>query len=237
LFSKIIAGHKEFVPIFFDHAELLYVNINHHRELAEKYALQAIEPFLLRNISYSKENPQKLSALFAEAGRIITLDPLNYGANKIRCNVLIVRGQQAQALPYADKLIEQFPDNYHGYLLKADALFGMGRHADAARLYEQVIELGQTDGDEVVPRNLHATYIKLKEYEKAYRLLSRLVNPFDAAADYKDIYELGMTAACVDKISEAVTFFKIAKMKAPSTDIEYMKKIDAGLAIYDVGRK
>lgn len=237
LFSKIVAGHKEFVPIFFDHAELLYVNINHDSKLAEKYALKTIDPFQLPSIAYDKENPQRLSALFAEAARIIALDPLNYGANKILCNVLIVRGQQAQALPYAGKLIEQFPNNYNGYLLKADALFGMGRHADAERLYERVIDLGQTDGDEVVPRNLHATYIKLKEFEKAYKLLSRFVNPFDSAADYKDIYELGMTAACIDKISEAVTFLKIAKMKVPSTDAEYMKKIDAGLAIYDAGRK
>jgi tetratricopeptide (TPR) repeat protein len=237
LFSKIISGHKEFVPIFFDHAELLYVNVNHHRELAEKYALKAIDPFQLRNISYDKENQQRLSELFDEAARIISLDPLNYGANKIISNVLIVRGQQAQALPYADHLIEQFPDNYDGYMLKADALFGMGRYADAERLYEQVMDLGQTDRDEVVPRNLHATYLKLKEYEKAYKLLSRFVNPFDSAADYKDIYELGMTAACVDKISEAVTFFKIAKMKVPSTDAEYVKKIDAGLAIFDAGRK
>jgi tetratricopeptide (TPR) repeat protein/uncharacterized membrane protein HdeD (DUF308 family) len=237
LFSKIISGHKEFVPIFFDHAELLYVNVNHHRELAEKDALKAIDPFQLRNISYDKENQQRLSELFDEAARIISLDPLNYGANKIISNVLIVRGQQAQALPYADHLIEQFPDNYDGYMLKADALFGMGRYADAERLYEQVMDLGQTDRDEVVPRNLHATYLKLKEYEKAYKLLSRFVNPFDSAADYKDIYELGMTAACVDKISEAVTFFKIAKMKVPSTDAEYVKKIDAGLAIFDAGRK
>jgi tetratricopeptide (TPR) repeat protein/uncharacterized membrane protein HdeD (DUF308 family) len=237
LFSKIISDHKEFVPIFFDHAELLYVNMNHHRELAEKYALKAIDPFQVRNISYNKETPQRLAELFAEAARIISVDPLNYGANMIISNVLIVRGQRAQALPNADHLIEQFPDNYDGYMLKADALFGMGRYADAERLYAQVMDLGQTDRDEVVPRNLHATYLKLKEYEKAYKLLSRFVNPFDSAADYKDIYELGMTAACVDKISEAVTFLKIAKMKVPSTDAEYMKKIDAGLAIFDTGRK
>jgi tetratricopeptide (TPR) repeat protein len=231
LFSKIVSGHKEFVPIFFDHAELLYVNMNHHRELADKYALKAIDPFQLRKISYNKENSQRLSELFDEASRIIDQDPFNYGANMILCNVLIVRGKQAQALPYANKLIEQHPDNYDGYLLKADALFGMGRYADAERLYEQVMDLGQTDRDEVVPRNLHATYIKLKEYEKAYKLLSRFVNPFDFAADYRDIYELGMSAACVDKISEAVTFLKIAKMKVPSTDADYMKKIDDGLSM------
>ncbi len=33
-----------------------------------------------------------------------------------------------------------------------------------------------------------------------------------------------MTAAYVDKISEAVTFLKIAKMKVPDTDGEYIEK-------------
>jgi tetratricopeptide (TPR) repeat protein len=237
LFSKIISGHKEFVPIFFDHAELLYVNVNHHRGLAEKYALKAIDPFQLQKISYNNEPPQRLSELFDEASRIIDQDPFNYGANRIFCNVLIVRGQQAQALPYADNIIRQYPDYYDGYVLKADALFGMGRYADAERLYIRVMDLGKTDRDVVVPKNLHATYMKLNEYEKAYKLLSRFVNPFDSMTDYKDIYELGMTAACVDKISEAVTFLKIAKMKVPSTDVVYMKKIDAGLSILQAGRK
>jgi hypothetical protein len=56
------------------------------------------------------------------------------------------------------------------------------------------------------------------------------VNPFDSAADYKDIYELGMSAAYVDKISEAVTFLKIARMKVPDSDKEYIDKIEKILA-------
>jgi len=230
-FSKIVSGHKEFVPIFFDHAELLYVNMNHHRELAEKYALKAIDPFHLQSISYKKESPQRLSELFDEASRIINQDPFNYGANKIICNILIIRGQQAQALPYADYLIRQYPDKYDGYALNADALFGMGRYAEANRLYSQALDMGQIVRGEMVYRNLHATYIKLKEYEKAYKLLSRFVNPFDLGADYKDIYELGMSAACVDKISEAVTFLKIARMKVPPADTEYIEKIDKNLSM------
>jgi len=230
-FSKIISGHQEFVPIFFDHTELLYVNMNHHSELAEKYGLKAIDPFHLQSISYKNESPQKLSELFDEASRIINEDPFNYGASRILCNVLIVRGQHAQALPYADNLIRQYPDNADGYVLKADALFGMGRYADADRLYAKALDLGQTDRGEVVYRNLHATYIKLKKYEKAYKLLSRFVNPFGLAVDYRDIYELGMSAACVDKISEAITFLKIAKMKVPEADVEYVEKIDKNLSM------
>jgi hypothetical protein len=40
-----------------------------------------------------------------------------------------------------------------------------------------------------------------------------------------------MSAASVGKIREAVTFLKIARMKVPPTDTEYVQKIDKNLAI------
>ncbi len=40
-----------------------------------------------------------------------------------------------------------------------------------------------------------------------------------------------MSAASVGKIREAVTFLKIAWIKVPPTDTEYVEKIDKNLAI------
>ena len=79
--------------------------------------------------------------------------------------------------------------------------------------------------------NLHASYNNLKEYKKAYRVLSKYVNPFNPHADYKEIYQLGISAATVGKAREAVTFLQIAKLKVPPTDTEYVQKIDKNLAI------
>ena len=42
-----------------------------------------------------------------------------------------------------------------------------------------------------------------------------------------------MSAASVGKIREASTFLKIARMKAPAADTEYVQKIDKNLAILD----
>ena len=71
----------------------------------------------------------------------------------------------------------------------------------------------------------------MKEYKKAYRLLSKYVNPFNPNADYKEIYQLGISAAAIGKTHEAVTFLKVAKLKVPPTDTEYLEKIDKNLAI------
>ena len=71
----------------------------------------------------------------------------------------------------------------------------------------------------------------MKEYKKAYRVLSKYVNPFNPNADYREIYQLGISAASVGKTREAVIFLKIAKLKVPPTDTEYVQKIDKNLAI------
>jgi hypothetical protein len=70
----------------------------------------------------------------------------------------------------------------------------------------------------------------LKAYKKAYRLLARYVNPFVPATDYKEIYSLGISAASAGKIREARTFLTVARMKAPETDAEYVKKIEDNLS-------
>ena len=112
-----------------------------------------------------------------------------------------------------------------------DALFWMGRYEEAARLYEKALDMGQTAKPEKVYWNLHEAYAKLKEYKKAYRLLSKYVNPFNPSTDYKEIYLLGISAAAIGKTREAVTFLKIAKLKVPPTDTEYVEKIDKNLVI------
>jgi tetratricopeptide (TPR) repeat protein len=101
----------------------------------------------------------------------------------------------------------------------------MENYKEAARLYNKALSLGQTAKAENVYWNLHTAYARLKEYKKAYRILSRYVNPFNPNTDYKEIYQLGVSAATVGKTRDAATFLKIAKMKAPLADTEYVQKI------------
>jgi tetratricopeptide (TPR) repeat protein len=91
--------------------------------------------------------------------------------------------------------------------------------------------MGQTAKNEKVYWNLHAAYAKSKEYKKAYRVLAKYVNPFSPNEDYKEIYQLGVSAATIGNIREAFIFLKIARMRAPRTDTEYIQKIERNLAI------
>jgi hypothetical protein len=63
------------------------------------------------------------------------------------------------------------------------------------------------------------------------QVLSKYFNPFNPNTDYKEIYQLGISAASVGKTHETVTFLKVAKLKVPPTDTEYIEKIDKNMAI------
>jgi len=230
-FNKVIAIDKRFIPVFFDHAELLYVNKTCHSDLAERYAIKAIDPFSFRQIKYEDLGEDVLTPMFSEAVRMQGEDPTNYSAHHILSSISAVRQQYDKALLHAEAIIRHYPEQSHGYALKGDALFGMVRYEEAARLYEKAIEMGQTAKHEKVYWNLHACYFNLKEYKKAYNLLSKYVNPFNPNTDYKEIYQLGISAASVGKAREAVKFLTIARMKVPSEEADYVQKIDKNLAI------
>ena len=236
-FKKVVSTDARFVPVFFDQAELLYVNRAHYGDLADRYALKAIDPFSFREIRYGDLGADKLSQMFAEAARMVEQDPMNFSANQILCGISVFRRQYDLALSHADRIISRHPESSHGYALRADALFGMERYEEAALLYQKALAMGQTAKPENVYWNLHAAYVKLKEYRKAYRLLSKYVNPFIPNTDYKEIYQMGMSAASVGKIRDAVTFLKIARMKAPAADTEYVEKIDKNLLLLDGDRR
>ena len=236
-FKNIIADYPQFVPVFFDQAELLYINKSHYKELAEQYQLKTIDPFHYAEIIYADESNEQLSKIFSEASRLLDQDRENYRAHHILSSISVVRHQYGKALHHAEAIIRIYPEQSHGYALKADALFAMLQYEEAARLYKKALDMGRTSKAENVYWNLHASYFNLKEYKKAYRLLSKYVNPFNPQTDYKEIYQLGMSAASVGKVREAVTFLKIARMKLPPSDTEYLKKIDENLSILNDGSK
>lgn len=230
-FQNVVAHDKRFVPVFFDHAELLYVNRDRYGTLAREYVLKAIDPFRYQDIDYEELGEDALAPMFAEALRIQKEDPTNYSANHILGSIALVRKQYDQALSHAETILQYYPELAHGYALKGDAIFGMEKYAEAALLYEKALDMGRNAKHKNVYWNLHAAYVKMKKYKKAYRVLSKYVNPFNPNTDYKEIYQLGMSAASVGKAREAVTFLKIARIKVPPTDTEYVQKIDKNLAI------
>jgi len=231
-FPDSIRNHEEFRLIFFDDAEALYVNANKFQDIADRYQVKYIDPFQYKNIDYQTETKERLSLIFEEAMRIRAIHPGCGIINAMAANILLVNKEYEQALPYTDAFIRHYPDVGRGYALKADALFGLERFPEARQYYETAIERGVKTEVEQVYRGLYATYVRLQEYKKAYKVLSDFINPFNGGANYRDILELGTSAAAAGKLRDAVTFLKIAQMKAPPDDLEYLRKIRENLLLF-----
>lgn len=236
-FPNFIRQFKDFRLVFFDDTEALYVSAKHFKQIAESYELKHINPFQYIGINYESETKERLSLIFDEAMKLRNLSPDCGITNAIIAKILIVNKQYEKALPYVDTIIRRYPDVSIGYAFKAEALFDLGRFKDADGLYRAA-----ADRETMVNMNnvqfLYNTYIRLNEHKEAYRVLSVIVNPFNAGASYQDIYKLGMSAAAAGKVRDAVNFLKIAEMKLPPGDTEYAKKIkDAFLMLDPEGKQ
>lgn len=231
-FPNFIRRFKDFRLVFFDDTEALYVNARHFKDIAERHELKHIDPFQYINIPYDTETKERLTLIFDEAMKLRNLYPDCGITNAIIAKILILNKQFEQALPYADTLVRRYPDVANGYAFQADALFGLGRSGEAAALYrtaigkEKTVHTGNVDF-------LYNAHVRLKEHDAAYRVLLEAINPFDAGARYQDIYRLGMQAAAVGKVRDAVNFLRIAELKLPPGDAEYAKKITEAFLLLD----
>ena len=224
-FIDVISHQDNFVPVFLDNSEILYVNQEHYRNLADKYRLKDIEPFNIQNLDIEKMSEQQRTSIYDEALKMLQIDKTNDIANWLAGNIMIIRGDYQRALTHADILIRNQPEMPAGYALKADAFREMEYYSEASRFYIMAIKRGPMFNMKKVYRNLVVVYNKLHEYKKAYKFFSRIVNPFSSNS-YKDIFELSMSAAAAGKQKDAIMFLKIALLKVPLEDSEYKKKIN-----------
>ncbi len=232
-FNEFIGKHPQYKQIFFDDAEVLYVNINHHPQIAEQYKLKVINAFGYDDIKYEKETKERLAQTLNEAMKISKLYPGCGIANSMIARILIIDKRYEEALIYADNIVRYYPNIAKGYVLKGDALRGLERVEEAISNYLTAIKRGLKPDEQRVYWSLHTCYGHLKMYKKAYQAISKFVNPFDTEADYHDIYALGISAAFAGKKRDAVNFLKIARLKVSPEDGEYTKKIKDHLLVLD----
>ena len=236
-FKTFIKKFGKYRPVFFDDAEVLYVNTSHYGQVAETYELKAIDVFEYKDIKYEKETKERLSLILNEAMRMRNLYPSGGIVNHMIANVLLANKQYEKALIYIEAIIRHYPNVAKGYILKGDALRGLERVEEAIENYSTAIDRGLRADEGKVYWNLHTCYSHLKMYKKAYKAIATFVNPFDPHASYRDIYALGISAAVAGQRRDAINFLKIAQFKAPQDDVEYQKKIGDYLLILGSAKK
>ncbi len=228
-FRDIILNYSNYQLVSFDEYEVLYVDSNQLPNIAEQHKLNYINPYRIDEIKYDRSNWQVMLEMLTECLSLRRVDPDNGKVNAAICFILHGLECYEEALPYADKIIEQHPNFYLGYTLKAQSFIGMHQYKDALLLLKKALSKNGTNNIRPIYTSLFDAYININRYEDAYKSLLKIVNPFNPNSDYKDIIRLGLAAGAAGRHYDATTFLKIAEQRVPPDDFESINKIQSYL--------
>jgi tetratricopeptide (TPR) repeat protein len=142
-FTSMIGEHPQYRMVFFDDAEVLYVDASQQRALAEAYEIRSIDPFTLYRESTGPRPPdgpalnelKRLAAVFPDGGIV----------NASLAAHFLHQARYSEAIACAEAIIRTYPESHLGYKLKADALARLGRCREAIRCYKRALE--RSDGE------------------------------------------------------------------------------------------
>jgi tetratricopeptide (TPR) repeat protein len=228
--EMIRKASQDYVVVFFDDAEVLYVNSRHYPSIAKQYVLKAIDPFTLTN--QSVESMTKADggvAALEELFRIVQIYPGCGFANQAIAMIYNGQGLFEKALPYEDALTQNYPELAIGYRLKADSLKGLNLFDNTIENY--VTALRKTDAknkEDVVhiSKELALIYFKQKRYGKAYETFERNINVFSSDISYRDLYYFSLFALMAGKKKEAEALYEYGQLSVAADEKEWHDKYD-----------
>jgi tetratricopeptide (TPR) repeat protein len=229
--QDVIRKFPEYVPVFFDEVEVLYLNQRQYPAIARDYQLTTLDPFTLATDMVSVLNRDDRQALVRESRRLLDIYPDGLMPNQLLAALFNAEGAYDRALAYAEAIIKAFPELSTGYALKGDALKGLKAFERALASYQKALKRSQGERRDI-HRAMGFVYRALGQYRKAYRAFNKAGNPFVDQMTYQDLYDLGSTALLAGKTREGAMFLRFAAQKAPPEDpawFEHLKNLEEPL--------
>ena len=194
--------------VFFDDAEVLYVNRRQHPAIAERYELKEANPFVLAGRQATEMTDKELEPVIRYLPRLLALYPDGAFTNRIAAFLHLRDGAYDRALPYAESIIRNFPESELGHRLKGDALVGLGRPDHAAACYGKALKRVPLPLRADLWKRLSTAYQAGHRYGRAYRALKKTVDIFSPETTIDDLYALGSLAALARRKTDAALLLK-----------------------------
>lgn len=225
-FRELSRAIPEYTLVFFDDAEVLYVNRQHHPTIAARFAVQALDPFTLaRDGPASALSGGDRQALVAEARKLLEIYPDSLLVNQFVAFSFNEEGAFDRALPFAEAIIRNFPEARTGYGMKADALQGLKRFEEALAAYRIALRKSSDEHHAEIYRAMGLAYRGLGRRAQAFRAFKRGINPFSSRARSEEIYWLASSALESGRVREAALFLRFAAEKVSPEDPVWYQRL------------
>ena len=232
MFRDALEGFPQYVMVFFDDVEVLYLNRDHHPALAQVYELKTLDPLHL-----GKEGPDTVAvaddaeAMLPEATRLMAI----YSNGGSLNHLLAVRstrdGAYEKARMHAERIIATYPEYSDGYRLKGDALKGLGLSDQALSAYTIALRrLNPTDRREIY-KQMGLIHLGERRYASAYQFLAKGIDVFSPTATLEELYQFSVAArlAGKDRVAEALLTY-LHELKVAPDDRGWIDRVKGDLA-------
>jgi tetratricopeptide (TPR) repeat protein len=234
-FKEIIKKFPDYLLVFFDSAEVLYLNQKHYPALAYEYGIRDMDPYDFFNKPLESIITEKNRELVVrQLIRMKKIFPDCLLTNQLLGMVFNASGDYKRAIPYCDAILKNFPENCMGYLLEGEALKGLNRYDQAISSYQLAL-LRANESDKIkIYKPLAYAYVSKQDYGNAYTYLKKGTKIFASTTSFEDLFDLSSLALRVGESEEAVQLLRYAYLKVPLENTEWRTRIEKQFTLLGV---
>jgi tetratricopeptide (TPR) repeat protein len=221
-FRETVKKFGQYKPVFFDDAEVLYMDTERHSHVAEEFELKAIDPFEIAGktvdviVGKKERGPVK-----TELSRMLRIFPEGLTANQIMGEICLEEKDYQKALGHAHAIISAYPESPVGYKLKGKALVGLKRLDEAERSYVLALKRSGGKDSSDLHKRLATIYIEQGKFGKAYDAARKGVDIFAPDTNYVQLFQRGSAALLTGRDREAEIILKLGYEKIPDDNQEW----------------
>jgi len=247
-FRKLIEEFPTYRLVFFDDAEMVYVNQTREPAIAQHYELQALDPYDL-----TKDGPEKLvkgnedewgddaeehdvdqerrpdnEALLREALSLLEIFPGCGILNHLAATIYERQDAYDKMLPHAEAMIRYFPESPIGFRVKGDAMKELKQFEQALEAYEQAMQKSPGGVSPAISKQIGSVYFEQGRYGRAYTLLREHAHAFSFDPSRDDLYQLAVSARMTGRPKEGEATLRYLEQRISSEsseDAEWRRKI------------
>ena len=230
-FGDLIRQFPDYVMVFFDDAEVLYVNQKQYPNIAAQYLVKGFNPFQL-----GRKWPDQVldyvdtDTFLPQLAQLIHLYPAAGFTNYAAATMFNRDDAYDRAIPYAETIIRSFPESPFGFWVLGDAWKGLNDDEKALSAYHKAWRRAEEGQRSRIGREMGAIYYAQHRYREAYKILAKSLDVFSPKVDLEDLYHFGVAAREAGKRREARAIFRyMHEFRLAPGDTEWLEKVKSEL--------